>query len=640
MVIFLDDSEVGGISGEKALTKGLLDALENKTSPLLVSGHLLKNYWQAGQKINEEDWWIKQVNERLFLLFSREGHRGGGDVGGNDPKAFTRAEYETGLKTNRLPTVSFEEIVKMDFDHVEDAHYFIEALDNSQIFMERKQYKSRWALKNSAGEVLVPRWFFYLNGHGSYQSIIAYLEIKDFQIFLEFIEHKIHTALLAVTSCYAAGANFAQIMHDNKNSIMGKAYPFALITATSTDATTRTTANVSKFSKYIDQSDYVDPLKAAQILYEELAYRASDIVQIRLPETEWFSFLDSQIASIGQILAKTHSSTLSFDAQKYFNKPKLKYLFLGAKYIPFPVHISNKKFTFDAVVSSIPGDAMHYLTEFRAQNVDFSRVRGWFSRIDKLGPTKIFFINTVFAKDGEFKNVYIFNQGTKRYAYYTENGQYFFSPLLGQKKVLVKDSLEYQEYIQVLDQIYGRASKINEVNAMTSGYFVELSANGQNLAPFFNRTLIEEIPLAKTKKVSAEAMATIDSLVALTKNLLWVKELTGIYESEKKCNFARAKKSSFVYIEDLIIDKESEEIYLSVENIRYKASINLDQCSKYSGNYMQKYASHFLDKELSNERTIKTDFSQEEKKTLLDRDTLDTDFIKKIDRILESFQNQ
>lgn len=385
------------------------------------------------------NWVIKQVNSELYLLipnhylttknikkFSPE------------PDNLTRqfllregnaelAELALGLRVNHMPTVAFAEL-REPTTAPQFANYFIAALRENQLFVTNHDYylasqAASASSRTSDNFPKIPAWSFYLAGHGLSNYSIAHLSPTQFKEFLELFDNKINTKLLYYMSCYAAGTN-SELVYKDLTTGINKTYDFAIITQALTDTTTsypalklvieRGILKIESKIAYnnffaqittnktnnIDSASKPDYQKITEILSPNLIYSTSSNLnntpQIKFPGIPWFSVLKNDtVVSIGSILAKTRTTSLNIAT--FFTQKNPLAILLYTPNIPFELLINTRTPTGDvpAIISMLPGDAMHHLKQISSQIYPTEQLLNSFLQLDGLKPQKIFLIDQV-----------------------------------------------------------------------------------------------------------------------------------------------------------------------------------------------------------------------------------------------------
>lgn len=100
----------------------------------------------------------------------------------------------------------------------------------------------------------------------------------------------------------------------------------------------------------------------------------------------------NDVVTIGAVLAKTRKKPLSIE--KFFNTSDPKALLLETKSIPFEIIINGPKF--DAIISMLPGDAIHKMHALSSSKYHPQRMIDWFvNKKQRIGFEKIFYIATI-----------------------------------------------------------------------------------------------------------------------------------------------------------------------------------------------------------------------------------------------------
>lgn len=433
LLIYLDQHEQEGES--TAIMYSLINAINRNTGPIITSALLL--YKIQNNNLLEVIWnnWIikkitttnltpedyKYENDWLYLLipnnYLKRLNLTIDSVKKYAPEKISDVELTLGLKVNHLQLsnipISEKEVFSLILFPPDDSGYFARALYNatkniSDIFCIHTEYPKTYPQ---------PTWSIFMSGHGIMESKMVDLRLPDFEKVLDFLEHKINTRLLVYESCYAAGLTAEKVYKDATTAVQ-KTYSFAIITNALTDVPVSEKPFEIEIEKFLNEattSDIIDYQKVADSLFKEIKEWEketkqlktfwSNIPQIRLPGLEWFSIMKNRkdIISIGSILAKTRSQKKPLDIVTFF-KTDPKVILLYAKNIPFELIINTKKL--EAIVSMIPGDAIHTIKKISSTNIDAYKFMDLFLALKMLDPLKIFFIEEI----NNIKNIIIYNK--------------------------------------------------------------------------------------------------------------------------------------------------------------------------------------------------------------------------------------
>jgi hypothetical protein len=391
LLIFLDDSEKdkGGF-----VNSNLLTALYQEACPIVASTSLMyallgqgaKNSWcnKAAQVweniIDPHRWIIKKINNLVCLLIpvsyldSLHIDKNKVKENGYPVSELSDFELQLGLKVNHMETIDSQTISAPGNQNIYQyvssyffkpsmsvlGDYFTDALDT--VFCKRSDYKDR--------KIEVPVWVMYIHGHGGMNYSIANLSFGGFKNLLYFLDKKINTQLLVVSSCYAAGAHmnamYGEIKRETQeyysfpiiiqglNDLMVFAYrPFI-------DSATWYYEKKMKLITHINFNAFLKKSKELEADYNEIMQSISlDIIentpQLKLPGIEWFSVLDAdkKIVSIGSILAQTRDPQKPLDVINFFKKdPEIILLYTDTIPFELKINLSNPYATIISMVST------------------------------------------------------------------------------------------------------------------------------------------------------------------------------------------------------------------------------------------------------------------------------------------------
>ncbi len=375
------------------------------------------------------DWIIKEINSSLYLLVPKS-YLQSKNIAEVDVEEFTArkpltpTEQLMGLKLNHMRTVALAEVKKPIRSPLLADYFFKEVwnkkMEYSTIFVTNSEYKMH---HNKA----IPRWVFYISGHGQLNYSIVSLSLMQFKDFLAFLEGKITTRLLYYNSCYAAGIN-SEILYRDAEKEITKSYSFAIITQALTDAySANTKLGISVESSrrahkittkliitiYGNYAEYIRKSTSSDIInYREIAALLTPVLhvsggvqslpQIRFPGLPWFSVVDDdKVVSLGSILVKSRTAGESLNIAHFFRREGKMANPLGillyASSIPFELIIDTKAIVNDppAIISMIPGNAAHYIGKIYSAVHSVDALLNSFLSVVGLAPVKTFVIEEI-----------------------------------------------------------------------------------------------------------------------------------------------------------------------------------------------------------------------------------------------------
>ena len=475
LLIFLDDTE--STTHSSAISLNLLSALVDQTGPIIATNSLLYNIFNNAHHLNEKlneltkvfhsqfnpnSWVIKEINEKLSLLIPNwflSRHRisltQAQEFSAND--APTTQELKLGLKINHMKTKNDQ--LFENFAGQFPSSYFIDAVYNNSIFCARSDYQNK--------KIKIPFWAFFINGHGAFENAIAALSVQDFQRFLDFLQTKLNTRLLIISSCYASGVTLNKALHDIDSHVK-KNYSYAIMTQAIGDRPTYNFAYLSVFEgkEVVDHENILkrlilnlDRRSNYTIDYQlicRLITQPQDKLQIRvelpqlkLPGLDWFVACNAnkEVVSIGSTLAQSRGIDKPLNITNFF-KTDPRAILLYTNSIPFELIINSDKLL--EIISMAPVKKTKIYKISSKSEID--RIIEWFMPVyvstNYLVP-EIFFIKNI---NDEFADLLIVNNKENRYAYYKniKTGERFFQENLEYKELSSYD--EYDELVKLCEE--------------------------------------------------------------------------------------------------------------------------------------------------------------------------------------------
>jgi hypothetical protein len=402
----------------------------------------LKSYLVIG---NFDNWTCKKISDFLYVLIPNELLK--------NIHSQSDEDLIVGLKISHMPTIATNDVLSyvtynIDYDSKELGNHFIQTLYRNDIFVSNNEYYQ--INKSRAKQYEIPRWAFYMEGHGSLKKTIAGILISEMAQFLEYLDTKISTGFLLFVSCYAGGKNLNllyQYQNDSLNNpFFQKIYSYPIIVSSLTDAfsiglylaidlpprltkdfidakdkkiTFMTFSNFSEFFAELKKEGPIDFSKIVQFVRiigltgKEIEF-FNNLPQIKLPGIEWVQVIDmpNKVVQIGKNLAQARDETL--DVSTFFarntNKQKIypEALLLYTPIIPFPLKLSRGKSADDfknppAFISMLAGNAVHEFNEIDAPEFGLTKIIDAFFKIVDLVVSKSYFIKKLIV-DNDVEN--------------------------------------------------------------------------------------------------------------------------------------------------------------------------------------------------------------------------------------------
>ncbi len=643
LLIFLDDSEQrpGGTLGQD-----LAAAINKKSGPIITSASLFIE--NKTHFFNLENWLIKKINDYLYLLLPHDYLTNLkfsiASVDSYSTKTISDDELKLGLKVNHMLSVNYKNPTATLPGRPDYADYFMDALydettKTSSIFCLRSDYFEY--NKTHTDKIFTqPLWSIYFAGHGSFGNSIVDLKLDSFKKVLNFLATKINTRLLVYQSCYAAGYN-AEIIYKESSDILQRTYPFAIITQALSDSVTTVVPEALRYDLFfkeitvptrdiINYEKAMDALNTKEALNKEtqedlkksnLAPRQdlswSNVPQIKYPGLPYFTPMTNRknTVSIGAILAKSRGDDRPLDIASFF-KVDPKAILLYAADIPFELILNPN---LDAIISMIPGDAIHIFKKISAptkaavpsKNID--QITDLFFKLEMLEPLKLFFIEKLSAldkttqklttyKDVIFYSKYDFEENyVLQYAFFEKNGKIYEKDMSYPAEETTADAFietQQKKPATYANQPFIEASAENTkmytnlLNAVAQrskivqlGSFTIISINDYLKFPNLTgrTTLITSITGINN---DLAALLEFMKLKTPSKSVSWVYELTGIYKPTPLLTLPGAAEDKAITLYDVIIDNTGEK---SIIYYAYDGKDYLDGQEFYE-NYTQNYA--------------------------------------------------
>lgn len=535
LLIFLDDQEKDEFG---AISHTLLIALLQEACPIIASTSLLssiREYWEKdnrsiGDLLNEikkkkekwypitnenrslvteerkyfeqvllskkcfkeENWIIKKINNSLNLLIPVK-YLTSSNIASDKIKEFDSSmgttisedELRLGLKVNHMETVSFRSVVMPKGSYFSQffsdfstklADYLVDSLDD--IFVKKSDYFNLG--------VKIPEWTIFIDGHGAVNRSIAYLSLDGFKRFLSFLDNKIITQLLVVSSCYVAGVNVNKIYGELKLGTQ-EHYSFPIIVMGLNDIATsgdilhfgwhdKRLEIKMNFDAFVKRSKTLDGAydKIVRPLWHNVT---RNIPQIKLPHIEWFSLMDVgvKVVSIGSILAQTRNLQIPLDLTE--KKPKI--ILLYTDNIPFELKIDCNALDIFGMFSMTSLGVIESNPEFvvqRIKKISDPKSSAFLILRKLVAESKWFFVDEVEGNDGIYRDVLVFTVSKERDLVGKTHAKYYFKDEKG--LLFIEESWKYDKKKAGFWDTLDYNSKMNTVRD-----YLKLSEKKQTITP-------------------------------------------------------------------------------------------------------------------------------------------------------------
>lgn len=267
-------------------------------------------------------------------------------------------------------------------------------------------------------------WMIYILAHGDYEKrqqiikpTIGIFHDEDAADFLSVFDHY-PVRLLYLQSCFIGDEALPAVF--GKESLTIKAHPYPIISS----ALTAALSGIPRIPFYLKDFSF-NTLKTGEILIKNIVqekaifnsffaltkqsplefqkitdlfkppYHAQENIAyyhptIKLPNTQWFLPIDSDLASITKVMASTQETPYKPLIKKEGTLLAPLALLLYTPYVPFPLIVPEGT---KAIISMVPGDAIHAFKELRFEGIKtIQNIFDYFAGITSLKPEKIFFI--------------------------------------------------------------------------------------------------------------------------------------------------------------------------------------------------------------------------------------------------------
>jgi len=404
---FFDESEHKDFD---AIDSSVLSALYQEVGPILISTSILKHIIEIGKSddrstedlkdamvnatvydstkqnvllsrvcFKPDQWIIKKVNDALSLMISRkqlkffnvDWNKANEHI---DADLISDVELKLGLRINHLWPIGIYDILQHE---VKEKGAGCSADEIKFLFCKKQDYVSK--------NMVIPEWYIFMNGHGSFTRRVAGMPLDTFQSLLGLFSSYINTQMLFVKSCFAMGVNAKKIYEETPFGLT-KQYPFPIIALGFNDIPTSARSahtnphygrpapkkpdtlsgtlppnyvyskeelewmfyeEPEEMEEFVDWNRVLQLTRQLDIDFGQIAkilpaMESKNTPQIKLPSMEWFSVMDvdKKTVSIGSILAQIRSPQKPLDVATYFKKDPAVIL-LRTDDIPFELKLDR-----------------------------------------------------------------------------------------------------------------------------------------------------------------------------------------------------------------------------------------------------------------------------------------------------------
>lgn len=429
IAIFLDDTQE-----EKAAKGGKMQAISQDIANAMSQQQLIiasSSLFSAIFSVSEHE---KAMEHEKQLAINCISNLANYAIYQNEDRSITL------LMPRRNPLLPNAELTNLGFD--EKALKLVDEKDFKDLVLGT--YERTFKLENLTSLFLVtnkPLKLIYLTGHGGQRSSIAHLPFPQYEALIQFL-NKIGTVFLYVSTCYVGGIN---LIEGHKNLINAlhtyedgreKKFDvtFPIVAAGVTDApTTHFAERFDRFfaglrayffarSKSEGEIHFV-PKSFVSILSNIGGGKLENTPQIRFPHSRgYFNVVDVdnnlQIVSYPQLLAWELSDKAKKLPTTTIVGEGKRTVLLYPGLIRLPLHLKGQATQYfgedlPAIVSMIPGDALHYLEELRIDSLRLKDSEYNLRRVFSLGtPTgrksfKAFLIKNLVVNGDDLGSVLI-----------------------------------------------------------------------------------------------------------------------------------------------------------------------------------------------------------------------------------------
>lgn len=451
---------------DDATMRTLLPHLVHQSSPLLISGVLLKRFmddflgkeivsksFQNSQRnrliFKAADWTIKQVTSNLYLLIPHiyldSLNITPADIQNiTSDETLTSCEQKLGLKVNHFATFSFSNI--RDVLSKESALPGSAEQELILAFFDEDQNDSRLFCLKSFESTKPISWNLIFNGHGYLTSSIVGLQPKAFKNLLSIIETHIPISLLVSISCYAGGLN-EKIIYEKE-----KTFNFPIITTALTDAPVGIRSknywddNKKIYHISYNESDLhslIEQLSTSGRI--DLALAISSLNQLlpggpQTPEwNNWAIMPRIRLAFSNKFIPMAPKTDIAILEKKALGSIKGEVLDVGSFFNGEPkgilfypenllVDLTVSYPGLKAVIPMNDGCKIHIVQKITAPSYDIDDILDWFMRVDNWQQRKIIRIDNIEAKAKQACDVVIVNN-LKNHVYHayftTDDNKYY-----------------------------------------------------------------------------------------------------------------------------------------------------------------------------------------------------------------------
>lgn len=385
----------------KSIQAHIKDFISDKQKTIaIINGTPTWNWQSAWEETNQArirslmtfnpDEWIISIIKSNYLLIPKNLAPLPATSSLNRSENSTQRELEFGLKIDHITTIDSNRFAKVIRTHTPNSPLsFIESLCqgegttcNSPLFVTRSEYTD----KKMPVDVM-PKWVFYIVGHGTIDGTMAGFNVEQFQKFLTFCDTKIVTKLFIYSTCYGAGINASNLFTDKERKehviknysfpIMSRAIPdvpaFSAKPQTGTPgeltlddidqehATLRIHTLPNFNTCFTLASQEVIPYDAITRTLTPPDVRLENLMVVKPAYMEWKNLLDADnlTVSITKTIALTQQKPLALSSLVKKGAGAPQAILLYARSMPFEIAIGTMPLP--RLISMIPGKVIHVI---------------------------------------------------------------------------------------------------------------------------------------------------------------------------------------------------------------------------------------------------------------------------------------
>lgn len=410
MAIFIDERESDGFSTNSTISLVLSDALEDQSSILVVSNHLLNNI-SYFTRTDQTDWTAHRLSDNITVLVPKGLIAEYRTRAAIPPQITVDDDYILGIYFSRYPLLTQPDLTNKTIGKTVLSRQATDSL--LALFIPRTDYWSNWK-----GEIQPRAYNLLFFAHGlepllnqtpgstiiDIEGQIAGFVTSDKNRLLVNLSKTETIASVTEISCISGDLNQLSMLSKNHAHLAdAREFHFPIIIATPLAAEVVTAMHKNNFKNFFDEltdnCDHPDFVRALQYIYPS---SGTNIPIIKYPGLPVFFPLDpTKYGEIGTIMGASRTAPITIP--DFFGKKELLAILVHPPILPFKVILAPGQDNLPLFFSAEPGPRVHqFAGGLDARTYPLSKIIGIFTATQQF-ENKIFSFSSITAQDDTIK---------------------------------------------------------------------------------------------------------------------------------------------------------------------------------------------------------------------------------------------